>query len=326
MKNYNPELILKVNEIFHDIEGEEYTNKHPEIFEEEKSRWKRIFKKFLSNSKKRITLLDIGCGTGFVPKQIAKYLKQRDLFICSDISSTMLSVCKKDLSVKPQACSFRYVKLNGRTIPLRDNSVDYITVNSVLHHVPDIASFLKEISRILKPGGFLMIGHEPNKNFLKNRFLLNNFKLLSFLFGSKLELSVQFLERVGLWNSIKKLYYALSNKRHKPRLFEKVNDRLLSEKIIKKPLSPVEMGALIDFHSPLVGGSVDTGRGIAVEDIIPTFLPKFEMKHLETYNHIGGLSTKNQFTKGYDSILRKKYPKDGATFFAVFKKEFIKKL
>ena len=39
---YSPELVLKVNELFHDVEGSAYAGVHPEIFEGETARWDEI--------------------------------------------------------------------------------------------------------------------------------------------------------------------------------------------------------------------------------------------------------------------------------------------
>lgn len=38
---YSEDFILKVNEIYHDIEGKTYENKHPNIFKGETSHWQR---------------------------------------------------------------------------------------------------------------------------------------------------------------------------------------------------------------------------------------------------------------------------------------------
>lgn len=42
-------------------------------------------------------------------------------------------------------------------IPVSDNSFDFIICTEVIEHVPDPISVIKEISRILKPGGTLLI-------------------------------------------------------------------------------------------------------------------------------------------------------------------------
>ena len=51
---------------------------------------------------------------------------------------------------------------NDNRIPLQDNSCEAVVVVDVLHHVEDLDVFLKEIERVLRPRGKLLI-FEPNK-------------------------------------------------------------------------------------------------------------------------------------------------------------------
>lgn len=44
---------------------------------------------------------------------------------------------------------------DGKTIPLGDNSVDIVMATELFEHLPDVQSVLKEINRVLKPGGML---------------------------------------------------------------------------------------------------------------------------------------------------------------------------
>ena len=43
--------------------------------------------------------------------------------------------------------------MDARQLALPDNSFDYVYSWGVLHHSPDIAQSLKEMTRVLKPGG-----------------------------------------------------------------------------------------------------------------------------------------------------------------------------
>jgi SAM-dependent methyltransferase len=44
---------------------------------------------------------------------------------------------------------------DGRTIPLPDSSVDSAMLTEVLEHCPDAEAVLREVRRVLRPGGFL---------------------------------------------------------------------------------------------------------------------------------------------------------------------------
>jgi SAM-dependent methyltransferase len=52
-------------------------------------------------------------------------------------------------------------RLNGTDLrPLADESFDLVVTYSVLHHVPDYAALVREMARVTRPGGLVMIDHE----------------------------------------------------------------------------------------------------------------------------------------------------------------------
>ena len=158
-------LALRVNELFHDIEGKEYQNKHNDIFTGEYDRWKTTSKSYFADYQTPFTVLDIGTGTGFIPLTTAEFLSLDDTFICSDISKEMLSIAEKNIATKHFQCQFEFLKLDGKKIDLENESVSIITMNSVLHHIPNLEQFCGQLNQLLKPGGRIVIGHEPNRNF-----------------------------------------------------------------------------------------------------------------------------------------------------------------
>ena len=106
---------------------------------------------------------DIGAGTGFVTEGIInKGLK----VIAVDQSEEMLSQMKQ----KFKHCDLiDYRRGDAENLPIADNTVDFVFANMNLHHVEDPASAIKEMVRILKPGGKIAITDldEHNFEFLK---------------------------------------------------------------------------------------------------------------------------------------------------------------
>ncbi len=117
-------------------------------------RWKRrieLFKEFLGNNKKNV--LEIGCGTGLFTEEIVK----TDNYVTAvDISNELLEIAKK----RVKALNVNFLQENACDTKFPDNSYDFIIGSSILHHL-NINSALKEFSRLLKPGGWLMFT-EPN--------------------------------------------------------------------------------------------------------------------------------------------------------------------
>lgn len=302
-------LVLRVNELYHDLAIEDYeSTTNLAMFKQEKERWQKM-KDFFKN-KKSITVLDIGTGTGFIPLTICGFLKKSDLFICSDISQEMLNLTKEKLKERRFRCTFKFLKLN-KNILIKKNSVDIVTINSVLHHIPDTKYFLNEINQILKKNGLIIIGHEPNIRFKENKYLTFINHLLVIMFKPKEEvkyLSVKFriyeiLDRlVGIFSSKRKRIVS-----QREIMAKKISEVLKKEGLIEKDLSIGEIMSLVDYKT------------IGFDPF--NLIPKYKALHIETYHHLRGFEYSNKkFLKRYSENLKEYYPLDGKTFLAIYRK------
>lgn len=106
---------------------------------------------------------DIGCGTGF----ITEGLVQRGLkVIAVDGSLAMLSEMKQKFAGSDL---IDYRQGEACSLPIQDETVDYAFANMYLHHVDIPPAAIKEMARVLKPGGLLVITDldEHHFEFLK---------------------------------------------------------------------------------------------------------------------------------------------------------------
>jgi len=94
---------------------------------------------------------DIGCGTGFITRGL---VKKGLRVIAVDQSEKMLHQLKKKTKNK-KMIDCRVGESNK--LPINDNEVDYVFANMYLHHVEDPLVAIKEMVRILKPGGKIVI-------------------------------------------------------------------------------------------------------------------------------------------------------------------------
>lgn len=102
---------------------------------------------------KEKVVADLGAGTGFISLRIGEEAK---LVFPIDSSKNMLRELQK--SSKDKNLNNIYpIRGSLESLPLFDNSVDIIFMNMALHHVvnPDIA--IKEMNRVLKKGGQIVI-------------------------------------------------------------------------------------------------------------------------------------------------------------------------
>lgn len=298
-------LVLRTNELFHDLEGAAYATVHPEIFEREKMRWERLTDAYLPKNK-ALVALDLGSGTGFVGECLLAHMRAESRLICADISKEMLNVSVERLTALFKNSQVEPLHMRDERIALPDEAADVITMNSVLHHIPDSDLFLKEIYRVLKPGGLLFIGHEPNTLFYRSPLLMQSL-WMHYLAPKRIAASI--LKMLGL--------YDRTVKQKADPLLDALNVKLMEEKLIESPLTRADLSPLIDVHSPTAGGLRKE------EGFDPFTLPatcSLRLVHAETYNHLGKLSGKHAVLRPYESLLRWVLPKKGATFFLIAKK------
>ncbi|XP_072273271.1 putative methyltransferase DDB_G0268948 [Pyxicephalus adspersus] len=91
--------------------------------------------------------VDVGCGTGQSTRILAPYFKK---VLGTDISEAQVEEAKKALGCP----NVIYSACPAEEVPVDDASVDLLTACAAVHWF-DIGKFLKEVNRILKPGGCL---------------------------------------------------------------------------------------------------------------------------------------------------------------------------
>jgi ubiquinone/menaquinone biosynthesis C-methylase UbiE len=104
-------------------------------------------------------VLDIGSGTGVLLPFLIAELGDEGKIVALDFSAEMLG--------QAQAKNFPpivgFAQADGLAIPLADNSVDLAICNSVFPHFNDKVKALKEIARVLRNNGRLVICHTMSR-------------------------------------------------------------------------------------------------------------------------------------------------------------------
>ncbi len=102
--------------------------------------------------------LDFACGSG----TFGKFLENR-ITVGLDISLTLLNISRGIIPVQG----------SGIKLPFADNLFDYAVCVAALHHMPTPAVALREIARVLCPGGILGIvelnTHHPQRKLVAYR-------------------------------------------------------------------------------------------------------------------------------------------------------------
>jgi ubiquinone/menaquinone biosynthesis C-methylase UbiE len=98
-------------------------------------------------------VLEIGLGQGADSEQI---IRRGAIWSGLDLSPESITRVATRLRLRGLPYE-RLERGNARSMPFRDNSFDIVFSHGVLHHIPDVIEVQKEIARVLKPGGRLIM-------------------------------------------------------------------------------------------------------------------------------------------------------------------------
>ncbi len=98
-------------------------------------------------------ILELGCGTGVLWLKNQERIPAGWDVTLSDLSAGMLATAREEL--RAVLHPFTYAVIDAQEIPFPDDSVDAVFAHFMLFHVPDRPRALREIGRVLRPGGRL---------------------------------------------------------------------------------------------------------------------------------------------------------------------------
>jgi ubiquinone/menaquinone biosynthesis C-methylase UbiE len=101
-------------------------------------------------------LLDVGCGTGFVIDLVRDLFERIDGV---DVTPAMLE------RVDRAGGHVHLHEANAEALPFADATFDMASSYAFMHHVADHVAILREVRRVLRPGGLFYVDLEPNKLF-----------------------------------------------------------------------------------------------------------------------------------------------------------------
>lgn len=155
--------VIDANVKVHTAMADSYNSSEPHYRDENKAQVLAQLTQLRARSGRR--LLDIGCGTGFII-DLAKGMF--DEIHGVDVTQAMLD--RVDVS------SGNITLHNGSAekLPFADNYFDAVTSYAFIHHVYRYEDVLREVCRVLRPGGFVYIDLEPNRDFWQAINLLEN--------------------------------------------------------------------------------------------------------------------------------------------------------
>lgn len=100
-------------------------------------------------------ILEIGSGPGFVTEGLLEAFPRSNI-VSLDIDEVMLTIAKKRLAHYGNN-RLAIIKGNVLDMKIKDNSFDFVVVRLVFQHLKNPVAASKEIFRVLKPGGKIII-------------------------------------------------------------------------------------------------------------------------------------------------------------------------
>jgi SAM-dependent methyltransferase len=157
---FAPADVVRANQVFYGLEASTYDAKN----HVRSKAIQRYYRSLLDNQVlsgisraelSRWTALDIGCGTGFLEGFLVGSVNK---IYAVDATADMLRLAGQ----KFPTSQVERIQAEATELPFLPATFDLVCSNAVLHHLYNWRSLLTQMVDLLKPGGRLFLGYEPN--------------------------------------------------------------------------------------------------------------------------------------------------------------------
>ncbi|MFT3755198.1 MAG: bifunctional demethylmenaquinone methyltransferase/2-methoxy-6-polyprenyl-1,4-benzoquinol methylase UbiE [Pseudoxanthomonas sp.] len=141
--------------------------------------WKRYFVA-TAQVRRGDRVLDLAGGTGDIAALLKPRVGDEGEIVLGDINAGMLSVGRDRLTNRGLVAGLDYVQCNAEALPFPDGSFDLVTIAFGLRNVTDKDAALREMHRVLKPGGQARVLEfsEVTADWFKPVYDFHSFKVL----------------------------------------------------------------------------------------------------------------------------------------------------
>jgi len=285
-------LVRRVNQLFHSLTQDAFDTVHDCRFDVERPFWSmvasHVLKQGCRQGLSRVAnrtartqgrvVVDLACGTGFVTQILSGALTSEDRIIAMDLGEAPLHATARKWAClwgnKTDRPRFEHMATDAALLPLADRSVNLLAMNAALHHVPSPLAVLREIDRVLRPGGFFALGFEPNRRHFASAAMAT-------LSGGLTRMTWyaswrQNIRRLRSWRARHLNHSEKSSAKRQPFgspsediIATVLNERLLRDGLITEPLPESQLLDLVDPHAR--GQDVGLDPGALIREIMPDY-------------------------------------------------------
>ncbi len=105
----------------------------------------------------RPRVLDLACGTGRLSEALLRQPLFRGEIVALDASARMLEIARRKLAA--HSARVQFIQHPAETLPFGDAEFDAVACVEALEFLPDPRAAIREMLRVLKPGGFLLLSN-----------------------------------------------------------------------------------------------------------------------------------------------------------------------
>lgn len=109
-------------------------------------------------------VVELGCGTGKIANEILN-MRNVDQYVGFDVNAKAIKMAEEHIKGNPNAKKATFIHCSvSNKIPLNDLSATCVVGVGLFQELPDVSKTLKEVHRILRPGGLVVGDFDAQEN------------------------------------------------------------------------------------------------------------------------------------------------------------------
>ncbi|NQV28547.1 MAG: class I SAM-dependent methyltransferase [Rhodopirellula sp.] len=114
------------------------------------------FSERLASQSNWLRILDVGTGTAQIPIELCQRPVSVEV-LAIDLAAEMLRLADRNVRGAGFQDRILLQHVDAKELPFDDGEFDWVISNSIIHHIPEPLDCIREMQRILKPGGLLFV-------------------------------------------------------------------------------------------------------------------------------------------------------------------------